>query len=107
MTAIPIARSFHDDQGVEISFYEWPVAEPKAVVQIAHGLGEHARRYDQMAAILNRAGFSVYADYHRGHGQTGLGQIERKQIKRLGNLGQGGMLATFKQVQDFSKLIKS
>ena len=107
MTAIPIARSFHDDQGVEISFYEWPVAEPKAVVQIAHGLGEHARRYDQMAAILNRAGFSVYADDHRGHGQTGLGQIERKQIRRLGNLGQGGMLATFKQVQDFSKLIKS
>jgi alpha-beta hydrolase superfamily lysophospholipase len=60
-----------------------------------------------MAAVLNRAGFSVYADDHRGHGQTGLGQIERKQIKKLGNLGQGGMDATFKQVLDFSKLIKS
>jgi len=107
MTDLPIKRSFKDDFGVEIMFYEWPVAEPKAVIQIAHGLGEHARRYDAMAATLNKAGFSVYADDHRGHGQTGLKQLENKQIKRLGNLGPGGMAATYKQVADFSKLIKA
>jgi alpha-beta hydrolase superfamily lysophospholipase len=107
MTDLPIKRSFKDDFGVEIMFYEWPVAQPKAVIQIAHGLGEHARRYDAMAAMLNKAGFSVYADDHRGHGQTGLKQLENKQIKRLGNLGPGGMKATYKQVADFSKLIKS
>ena len=107
MTDLPIKRSFKDDFGVEIMFYEWPVANPKAVIQIAHGLGEHARRYDVMAEELNRAGFSVYADDHRGHGQTGLQQLEKKQIKRLGNLGPGGMNATYKQVEDFSKLIKS
>ena len=107
MTSLPIQRALKGSFGVDIVFYEWPVADPKAIVQIAHGLGEHARRYDQMAMVLNRAGFSVYADDHRGHGQTGLGQIERKQIKKLGNLGQGGMDATFKQVLDFSKLIKS
>ena len=107
MTDLPIKRSFKDDFGVEIMFYEWPVAEPKAVIQIAHGLGEHARRYDAMAATLNKAGFSVYADDHRGHGQTGLKQLEDKQIKRLGNLGPGGMKATYKQVADFSKLIKA
>jgi alpha-beta hydrolase superfamily lysophospholipase len=107
MTDLPIKRSFKDDFGVEIMFYEWPVAEPKAVIQIAHGLGEHARRYDAMAAALNKAGFSVYADDHRGHGQTGVKQLENKQIKRLGNLGPGGMKATYKQVADFSKLIKA
>ena len=107
MTDLPIKRTFKDDFGVEIMFYEWPVAEPKAVIQIAHGLGEHARRYDVMAATLNRAGFSVYADDHRGHGQTGVRQLENKQIKRLGNLGPGGMAATYKQVADFSKLIKA
>jgi alpha-beta hydrolase superfamily lysophospholipase len=106
MTLLPIQRTFKDDSGVEIFFYEWPVANPKAIIQIAHGLGEHARRYDQMAAVLNRAGFSVYADDHRGHGQTGLGQIASKQTKKLGNLGPGGMDATYKQVADFSKLIK-
>jgi alpha-beta hydrolase superfamily lysophospholipase len=107
MTELPIERTFQDDQGVAISFYEWPVASPKAVIQIAHGLGEHARRYDHMAAVLNRAGFSVYADDHRGHGQTGLQQIANKQIKTLGTLGAGGMEATFNQVAAFSKLIKS
>jgi alpha-beta hydrolase superfamily lysophospholipase len=107
MTDLPIKRSFKDDFGVEIMFYEWPVANPKAVIQIAHGLGEHARRYDLMAETLNKAGFSVYADDHRGHGQTGVKQLENKQIKRLGNLGPGGMAATYKQVADFSKLIKA
>ena len=106
MTDLPIQRSFRDDSGVEIVFYEWPVASPKAIVQIAHGLGEHARRYDQMAAVLNRAGFSVYADDHRGHGQTGLIQVASKQTKKLGNLGPGGMDAAYKQVADFTKLIK-
>jgi alpha-beta hydrolase superfamily lysophospholipase len=106
MTNLPIQRSFRDDFGVEIIFYEWPVASPRAIVQIAHGLGEHARRYDQMAAVLNRAGFSVYADDHRGHGQTGLGQVASKQTKKLGNLGPGGMDAAYKQVTDFTRLIK-
>jgi alpha-beta hydrolase superfamily lysophospholipase len=53
LTTLPIQRSFKDDFGVEIMFYEWPVANPKAIIQIAHGLGEHARRYDHMAALLN------------------------------------------------------
>ena len=107
MTSLPISRVFKDFDSIDISFYEWPVAEPQAIIQIAHGLGEHARRYDQMAAVLNRAGFSVYADDHRGHGQTGLGQIASNQIKKLGNLGQGGMEAAFAQVADFSRLIKA
>ena len=106
MTQLPIQRSFKDDFGVEIVFYEWPVADPKAIIQIAHGLGEHARRYDHVAAALNRQGFSVYADDHRGHGQTGLLQVASKQTKKLGNLGTGGMDAAYKQVADFSNLIK-
>jgi alpha-beta hydrolase superfamily lysophospholipase len=106
LTILPIQRSFYDKVGVEIVLYEWPAAEPKAIVQIAHGLGEHARRYDEMAIILNRAGYSVYADDHRGHGQTGLKQIANNQTKKLGSLGAGGMEATFNQVTEFSKLIK-
>jgi alpha-beta hydrolase superfamily lysophospholipase len=107
MTSLPIKRIFKDSNRVDIIFYEWPVANPKAVVQIAHGLGEHARRYDDMAATLNRAGFSVYADDHRGHGQTGLMQIANNQSKKLGNLGPGGMEATINQVAKFSNLIRS
>jgi alpha-beta hydrolase superfamily lysophospholipase len=106
MTALPLVRNFVDAQGVEITFYEWPVAEPRAVVQIAHGLGEHALRYGHVAARLNRAGFSVYADDHRGHGQTGKSMIERGEIKRMGNLGKGGMKATANQVFELTELIQ-
>ena len=107
MTALPLVRTFTDAQGVEITFYEWPVAEPRAVVQIAHGLGEHAMRYSHVAAILNRAGYSVYVDDHRGHGQTGKRMIERAEIKRMGNLGKGGMTATVGQVYELTELIAS
>ena len=88
MTTIPIARFYTDPLAINIAFYEWPVSNPKAIIQIAHGLGEHALRYDEMAATLNRAGFSVYADDHRGHGQTGLKQIANNQTKNLAVLVQ-------------------
>lgn len=106
MTALPLIRRFIDSQGVEITFYEWPVAEAKAIVQLAHGLGEHARRYDHVAAALNRAGFSVYADDHRGHGLTGANQVAHGQIKRQGNLGKGGMSATIGQVHELTQIIR-
>jgi alpha-beta hydrolase superfamily lysophospholipase len=106
MTALPLIRTFNDSFGVEITFYEWPVADAKGVVQLAHGLGEHARRYDHVAAAFNRAGFSVYADDHRGHGLTGAGQLARGEIKKQGNLGKGGMTATIKQVHQLTELIR-
>jgi alpha-beta hydrolase superfamily lysophospholipase len=106
MTELPICRLFRDEQDVEIKYYEWPAPNPKAVIQIVHGLGEHARRYSDMAVSLTRAGYSVYADDHRGHGQTGLLQISSKQTKKLGDLGPGGMVATYNQVAHLSKIIK-
>ena len=107
MTALPLRRSFTDAHGVEITFFEWPVANPRGVVQILHGLGEHARRYDHVAEALNRAGYSVYADDHRGHGETGFEMQSKGQIKRQGNLGPGGMKATFDAVHALSLKIRS
>ncbi len=107
MTTLPLIRTFTDDYGIEITFYEWPVADARAIVQLAHGLGEHARRYDHVAAALNRAGYSVYADDHRGHGVTGANQVKRGQIKRQGNLGKGGMTATFEEVHQLTEMIRA
>jgi alpha-beta hydrolase superfamily lysophospholipase len=57
--------------GVELFVYCWlPAEQPKAVVQIAHGLAEHAARYARLAEALNAAGYAVYANDHRGHGRT-------------------------------------
>lgn len=43
---------------------------PRAVVQINHGLAEHAARYARFADFLASRGFQIYAHDHRGHGAT-------------------------------------
>ncbi len=53
----------------EIHARRWEVDAPALVVQIIHGLGEHAGRYERLAAAMNAAGFSVVAHDHRGHGE--------------------------------------
>ena len=47
-----------------------PKTKPKAVVQINHGMGEHAARYERFAQALVKAGYAVTAHDHRGHGHT-------------------------------------
>ena len=55
--------------------YLWnDVKNPKGVVQISHGMAEHARRYDTFAKFLNANGYIVYADDHRAHGMTSTKQ---------------------------------
>ena len=57
--------------GAEIFVREWAdVEEPKAVVQIVHGMAEHCGRYEAFAKFLNEHGYIVVADDHRGHGNT-------------------------------------
>jgi alpha-beta hydrolase superfamily lysophospholipase len=67
------ASSFTLDasDGISLFVHRWlPDREPKAVVQIAHGLSEHAGRYGRLAGALCEAGYAVYANDHRGHGRT-------------------------------------
>lgn len=40
------------------------------VVQVNHGLAEHAARYERFASFLRPHGFHLYAHDHRGHGAT-------------------------------------
>ncbi|HEV7252240.1 MAG TPA: alpha/beta hydrolase [Mesorhizobium sp.] len=47
-----------------------PDGMPRAVVQINHGLAEHAARYGRFAGFLAERGFAAYAHDHRGHGRT-------------------------------------
>ena len=44
--------SFVDAQGVTIHYYEWRAPQPKGVVQIVHGVGEYATRYEPVAQDL-------------------------------------------------------
>jgi len=107
MTDLPLRRSFKDSHGVDIVFWEWPVANPKAVIQLVHGIGEHSRRYDHVAAKLNSLGYAVYSDDHRGHGLTGKGMVEAGITSKQGLLGPGKMNAVLNQVRQLSSIIKS
>ena len=104
-TAIRTDHTFVDQQGVTIHYYSWKVGKPKAVLQLTHGLGDHALRYEQVAQDLVAAGYSVYADDHRGHGATGMQQYDGDAAK-LGKLGPGGLRATVEGVRQLSAIIR-
>ncbi|MDC3416188.1 alpha/beta hydrolase [Aquibacillus salsiterrae] len=58
--------------GVQIFVKGWtPLSQPKAIVQIAHGMVEHIDRYDGFARYLTDHQIAVVGNDHRGHGKTG------------------------------------
>lgn len=61
-----------DDLHLRLHVRRWPagVATPLGTVQLVHGLGEHAGRYEHVAAALNAAGWHVLAHDLRGHGRS-------------------------------------
>lgn len=98
--------TFVDDEGVTIHYYAWRARRPKAVVQIVHGVGEYATRYDDLARALVGAGYTVYAADLRGHGQTGLEQWAHDTAK-LGRLGPGGVRATVVGIRQLSGIAQT
>lgn len=96
--------SFVDANGVTIHYYVWKASKPRAVLQLAHGLGEYASRYETLAQFLAAAGISVYANDHRGHGETGLEQNGRDYTK-LGKPGPGGLRAEVADLHQFTGII--
>ena len=52
-----------------------PVGQPRAVVQLVHGIAEHIGRYEELGAFLTDRGVAMVADDHMGHGKSvGHGQ---------------------------------
>src|SRR5699024_10695823 len=60
-----------DDTRVYIKKWFTPNIEPKAIVQLSHGMVEHINRYHHFAEFLLSKGIFVYGNDHRGHGYTG------------------------------------
>lgn len=51
-------------------YRSWTIENPKAAVQLIHGLGEHCARYNALAEALNQAGYSLYAMDLPNHGKS-------------------------------------
>lgn len=83
-TPVPTERfRLTSSDGLCIACARWDSRSPaRAVVQIAHGMGEHIGRYADTIDALAAAGLNVYANDHRGHGLSAH--------TRLGELGKGG-----------------
>jgi len=100
----------------EITFYEhsWEADDPKAIVLLVHGLGEHCRRWDHVGEWFSKRGYSVRSYDLRGHGRTSGSRLDvhdfdehlqdlRVQIEKARRVGlplyvyahsMGGLIAT-------------
>ncbi len=94
--------SITSGDGLEVACYRWPAASrPVGIVQIAHGMGEHALRYAHAAAFFSQAGFHTYANDHRGHGRTA------GSPQALGDFGAGGWDALVADVAALTRLARA
>jgi alpha-beta hydrolase superfamily lysophospholipase len=65
---------------MSIYYHYWePDAQPRALILLVHGAGEHCARYEHFARYLTDHGYAVAALDHPGHGRsTGTpGHVER------------------------------
>jgi alpha-beta hydrolase superfamily lysophospholipase len=59
--------------GTVIHVYEWLPDDSEKIIGLillAHGMAEHAGRFEDFAKFLTLNNFAVYANDHRGHGKT-------------------------------------
>ena len=98
-------QSFLADDNKEIFYYKWLPDNPgdiKAAIQVAHGMAEHAGRYEDFAAYFTGQGFAVYANDHRGHGKT-AGSVDEVGFVSVKN----GWEIMVKDLKSMSDIIKS
>lgn len=93
--------NYRGEDGAEIAAYRWAGGAPvRAVIQLAHGAGEHSLRYLEPLSPLIEAGYVLYAADHRGHGAT-AGAPDR-----LGDFGPGGAAAAISDMAVLSRRIR-
>lgn len=73
-------RFIMTDQGVKVYYREALPAEPKAIVIVCHGYGEHSGFYVHVMDFLASHGYGVYALDHRGHGRS---EEERGHLEKF------------------------
>ena len=95
--------SYKSADGTQVVAYKWEPEDdrgPLAAVQLTHGMGEHAQRYDHVARALNEDRFVVYAQDHRGHGASA-------DPDAYGDLGEGGWNALVDDIGLLSAKIRA
>jgi alpha-beta hydrolase superfamily lysophospholipase len=100
MTVTDQRFRYEGADGAGLAGFRWSSsAKPKAVIQLAHGAGEHAMRYFERLAPIIEGGYVVYAADHRGHGMT-------SGMTSLGDFGAGGAPAAVDDMAVLALLIR-
>jgi alpha-beta hydrolase superfamily lysophospholipase len=93
--------TFDGADGAKIFTYRWrPDGPVRGVLQISHGMGEHALRYREPLQPLLDAGIAIYANDHRGHGRTAPSAAHH------GDFGPGGFQAVVDDMAILSRLTR-
>ena len=102
MTSHPTRTDFESAGGLTVAAYRWdPAGQPRAAVQLTHGMGEHALRYGHLAETLTGQGYVVYAQDHRGHGATATSDDE------LGQIGADGWTELVGDIDRLRQVVKA
>lgn len=99
-------RTFIDADGVTIHYTVWNCENPRGIAQISHGQGDHSQRYAALAEEFVRHGFVVYADDHRGHGETWRDQWKGDTAK-LGHLGPRNLDGAIDAIAQLTAMARS
>jgi alpha-beta hydrolase superfamily lysophospholipase len=100
MSIVNTRFRYEGADGTGLAGFRWSgTATPKAVIQLAHGAGEHAMRYFERLAPLVEGGYVVYAADHRGHGMT-------SGMAQLGDFGPGGAPAAVDDMAVLARLVR-
>ena len=87
--------------GAAIAAYRsTPTGPTRGVVQIAHDMSEHFLRYRHLTERLNRAGFAVFGNDHRGHGASAA-------AFGVGEFGPGGFQAVVDDMAALTAVAKA
>ncbi len=92
-------QRFHASDGGALHVYRWEPATPRGMVLLAHGMGEHAARYDALGVRLAAAGWLVLAPDHRGHGYTATPDA-------LGWMGEDGWMRCVRDLQELAEALR-
>ena len=100
----PTVASFPSPaDSLPIATYFWTTSSetPRGVIQIAHGIAEYALRYDRLAQALSSDGWLVYANDHRGHGNS------TSDDTPLGSFGNAGWPALVQDLVAFTEQLRA
>ena len=87
----PSADGIHE---IVANLYLPNTPSPRGVIQLAHGMAEHADRYEEMATFFAGNGYVFAVNNHLGHGDTALSDEE------LGFFASEAEAKTYYNIQD-------